>query len=154
MIIDALVPDANFVSARHIDVAAPAERVWEVLPELPAALRNSRLAAIAAGPLLVASLVRGERGLGNAEFKVDRVDEGREVVLTGRHRLADFATSFYVEPMGADRTRLHNVTRARFKTSITGRLYLAGVHLFHDVYIDWMLRLLRRLAEAEKALAV
>ena len=89
-------------------------------------------------PAWVASLVRGERAQG---------DEGREVVLTGRHRLADFATSLYVEPIGPGRSRLHNVTRARFKTSITGRLYLAGVHLFHDVYIDWMLRARRRRAE-------
>jgi hypothetical protein len=81
-------------------------------------------------------------------FSVDRVDAGREVVLVGRHRMAEFATNFYIEPMGGGRSRLHNVTRAKFRTTAVGRLYLAGVHVFHGVYVDSWLRALKRRAEA------
>ena len=154
MLIDAYEPDANFISARQVEVASRAERLWDVLPELPAVLRNSRWAAVAAVPLWVASVVRGERGLGNNAFSFDRIDPGREVVLVGHHRFADFATNFYVEPVGADRSRLHNVTRAKFKTDAIGRLYLAGVRVFHNPYVDWWLRSLKRLAEREQPAAV
>lgn len=164
MIVDTYLPDANFISARRIEVAAPPERVWDVLPELPLLLRRSPWAPVAAVPLLVASVVRGEPGHGDIEFgrepwtfregvvlasafTVDRLDPGKEVVLVGHHRMADFATSFYVEPIGPDRSRLHNVTRARFKTAGLGRVYLAGVHVFHNLYVDSWLRRLRRLAE-------
>lgn len=154
MLIDAYEPDANFISARQVEVAAPAARLWDVLPELPAVLRRSRWAAVAAVPLWVASVIRGERGMGNNAFAFDRIDPGREVVLVGHHRFADFATNFYVEPVGADRSRLHNVTRAKFKTAAIGRLYLAGVRVFHDPYVDWWLRSLKRLAERDRTAAV
>lgn len=165
MIIDAYEPDANFISARQVEVAATPGRVWEVLPELPMALRGSLLAKVGAVPLLVASPLRGERGRGVVDFgrtpwtfregvilagvfSVDRVDPGREVVLVGRHRMAEFATNFYIEPMGSDRSRLSNVTRAKFRTTGVGRIYLAGVHVFHNVYVDRWLRALKRRAEA------
>jgi hypothetical protein len=164
MIIDAYEPDANFISARQVEVAAAPERVWEVLPELPMALRGSLFAKVGAVPLLVASLLRGERGRGVVDFgrtpwtfregvilagvfSVDRVDPGREVVLVGRHRMAEFATNFYIDPMGSDRSRLSNVTRAKFRTTGAGRIYLAGVHVFHNLYVDQWLRALKRRAE-------
>jgi hypothetical protein len=150
LLVDAYEPDANFVSARSIEVAAPPELVWAALPDLPAALRRSRWATLGGVPLWIASMIRGERGIGHhdvaSRFKIDRIDEGREVVLTGRHSLADFATNFYVESIGNNRSRLTNVTRARFKTSVVGRVYLTGVHVFHNLYMDWMLRELRRQA--------
>jgi hypothetical protein len=164
VIVDAYQPDANFVSARQVVVAAVPERVWEVLPELPLLLRSSRWTRVAAVPLLVAALLRGERGLGAVDFgqkpwiyregevvagafSVDRVDPGKEVVLVGHHRMADYATNFYIEPMGAGRSRLYNVTRAKFRTAALGRLYLAGVHVFHGVYVDRWLKALKRRAE-------
>lgn len=165
MIVDSYESDANFVSARHLDVGSPTRRLWQALPQLPVALRTSRLAPIAAVPLWVASLLRGDAHRSDIDFgrrpwtlregavlasafSVGRVDEGKEVVLIGHHRFADFATSFYIESLGAQSSRLHNVTRAEFKTDGLGRLYLAGVRVFHDIYMDWMLRRVRRLAES------
>jgi hypothetical protein len=165
MIVDAYQPDANFISARRIEVGAAPERVWEVLPDLPVALRGSLFARVGAVPLLLASLLRGEHGRGVVDFgrtpwtfregvvlagafSVDRVDPGREVVFVGRHRMAEFATNFYIEPMGGGRSRLYNVTRAKFRTTVLGRIYLAGVHVFHNLYVDRWLRALKRRAEA------
>src|SRR5260370_15421016 len=68
VIVDAYQPAANFISARHVEVAAAPERVWEVLPDLPVALRGSLLAKVGAVPLLFASLLRGEHGRGAVEF--------------------------------------------------------------------------------------
>ena len=165
MIVDTYHPDANFVSARQVEVTAAPERVWEVLPELPVALRSSLLAKVGAVPLMFASVLRGEQGRGVVEFGrtpwtfhegvvlagtflVDRVDPGREVVLVGRHRIAEFATNFYIEPMGGGRSRLYNVTRAKFRTTGLGRIYLAGVHVFHNLYVDRWLRALKGRAES------
>jgi hypothetical protein len=170
LLIDAYQPDANFVSARRIEVATSPERLWEVLPELPVALRNTRWGSVGAIPLGVAALVRREHGITDNDFgrgpwtlregavlsrafTIDRVDPGRELVLVGRHSLADFGTNFYVESIGFNRSRLTNITRARFKTSVAGRVYLIGVHVFHNLYMDWMLRALRRRAEMEKSAA-
>jgi len=164
VIVDAYQPDANFISARHVEVAAAPERVWEVLPELPVLLRNSRWAKVAALPLLVAALLRRDRALvaldfgrrqwtyrdgevlGGA-FSVDRVEPGKEVVLIGHHRIADYATNFYIEPMAGGRSRLYNVTRAKFRTTGLGRIYLAGVRVFHNLYVDRWLQALKRRAE-------
>jgi hypothetical protein len=165
VIVDAYQPDANFVSARQVEVGATPERVWVVLPELPVALRSSLLARVGAVPLMFASVLRGEHGRGVVEFgrtpwtfregvvlagvfSVDRVDPGREVVLVGRHRMAEFATNFYIEPMGGARSRLYNVTRAKFRTTGLGRIYLAGVRVFHNLYVDRWLRALKRRAES------
>jgi hypothetical protein len=80
-------------------------------------------------------------------FSVDRVDPGREVVLVGRHRMAEFATNFYIEPIGGGRSRLYNVTRATFMTTGLGRIYLAGVRVFHNLYVDRWLQALKGRAE-------
>jgi len=177
MLIDAFEPHANFVSARSVAIAAPSRRVWEALPMLPVALRRSRVAAVAALPLLAASLLRGDLLRGTLPFGaapwvlregevllgsrrdlegdavhstvlvVGPIDAGHEVVLLGRHRFASFATCFVVDPVNSRRSRTDNVTRATFTSGTVGTLYTAGVRVFHDAYTDWMLRTLRGLAE-------
>src|SRR5260370_8584617 len=111
------------------------------------ALRSSLLAKVGAVPLMFASVLRGERGRGVVEFGrtpwtfregvvlagtvlVDRVDPGREVVLVGRHLMAEFATNFYIEPMGGGRSRRYNVTRAKSRTTGRGRISPPRAHLF------------------------
>ena len=147
MLIDRYHRDANFVSERHLIVRAAPERVWQALPELPAALRRSRLVAVASIPLRVASALRGKKGREDEALSVDRVEEGRELVLVGHHRFADYATNVYIEALGDGRSAIRNVTRAKFSKSGLGLIYLAGVSTFHNLYIDWGLRRLRRLAE-------
>lgn len=70
------------------------------------------------------------------------------MVLVGHHRFAEFATNIYVESLGVERTAIYNVTRAKFNTRGLGLVYLAGVRVFHNLYVDWGLRRLRRLAES------
>ena len=154
MLIDGFEGGANFVSKRALIVAAPAGRVWEVLPQLPVALRHSRLAALAVGPLLVAAALRRDMSWGDRSFgtRAWRLREGmvliREVVLLGRHRFASYASCFTVTALSRRRSRAANVTRATFVSEGLGSLYLAGVRVFHDPYTDWMLRVLKHLAES------
>ena len=172
MLIDGYVRSANFTSARQLDIAAPPDRVWHAVSELPVLLRRSWLAVPAALPLILASLLRRDMRRGDIRFgrkpwslhegeilsgrpsagrlaalQVAQIDEGREAVLVGHHRFADYATSFYVEPLGGARSRIHNVTRASFNTAGLGSLYLIGVRMLHNVYVDWMLRRIRNRAE-------
>jgi hypothetical protein len=50
--------------------------------------------------------------------------------------------------MAGDRSRLYNVTRAKFRTTGLGRIYLAGVRVFHNLYVDRWLQALKRRAES------
>jgi hypothetical protein len=135
-------------------------------------LRRSWLSVLASVPLILASMLRRDLRRGDVSFgrkpwslhegeilsgrpsagrlaalQVAHIDDGREAVLVGHHRFANYATSFYIEPMGETRSRIHNVTRASFNTAGLGRLYLTGVRMFHNVYVDWMLRRIRNRAE-------
>jgi len=139
MKIDEHVSDPNFVNAHAILVDAPQQRVWDVARSF---LDNINPGLLGKLGLAAASIVR----MGPATVSVSLVDEPNELILTGRHRFADFATNLRLEPEG-DKTRLYNVTRARFRTTPIGRVYLAGVHLFHDAYIDRALKRIKALAE-------
>jgi hypothetical protein len=165
MLIDAYEPGANFVSSRSLRVNAPAARVWAVLPQLPVALRRSLVAPIAALPLALASLLRGDLRPGDLRFgahawrldagavlaprllRVGPVRAGKEVVLLGQHRYATYATSFAVDAAGRGRSRVRNITRASFAAGTLGAVYITGVRVFRDPYTDWMLRCIKRLAE-------
>jgi hypothetical protein len=46
LLVDAYEPNANFVSARSIEVEAPPQRIRKVLPELPVALGETRWASV------------------------------------------------------------------------------------------------------------
>lgn len=46
------------------------------------------------------------------------------------------------------RTAIHHVTRACVARAGLGPLYLIGVHLFHDLYVEWALARLKGAAEA------
>jgi hypothetical protein len=165
MLVDDFLVGANYVNAHSADIDAGVAAVWAALRDLPMALARPRWVALPlALPLLLAAAVRGDFSpaslrLGSARldlrkgerigggFKVIDVVEEKEVLLQGRHRYADYVTNVYLEPRGRQRTRVRNVTRATFKTAGLGGVYLAGVHVFHDIYIDWMLHRLKQLAE-------
>lgn len=168
MLVEEQVPGENYVNAHAVDVRASTEVVWQILPDLPGALRGVP-ASVAAVPLVVAAAFRGDLRarrparaprrieiregariadrLSDASIVIARVDEGREVVVTGRHRFADFALNVFLQPLGPARTRVHNVTRARFRGGALGRIYRAGVDVFHDRYVEWGLGALKHLAE-------
>jgi len=165
-----LVPGVNFVSIHRVDVNASAAHVWDVLPTLPIALTRITPSAVALGlPLLLAAALRRDLRLSDLRvrprplrlepgrplldgtrpnvFDVTSVDHQRELVVRGRHRYADYVTNLYLEPVDSGSTRVYNAAWARFSRRGLGLLYLGGVHVFHDVYINWALACLKSLAE-------
>ncbi len=174
MLIDQWVPAANFVNAHRLVVDAPPAEVWQAVTEAPASIGPTGAAgAMASLVLLVATLARGEgwrrasfdrawsrgcdrgdslgdpSGTCEAGLSVVDVDEGREMVLAGAHAYAAYATNFFLEALPDDRTRVHNVTRAKFLNTIPARLYFAGVRVFHDPMMAWTLARLRHVAESQ-----
>ena len=167
MLIDALVPDQNFLNIHVGEARAPADKVWASAARLVADLvprAGGRSLRISDVPLAAAAIMRGDLGrraktvwsfregerIGSdhAWVRIERIDEGREIVLTGAHRYASFAANLFLEPIDERRTRLWNVTRARFSTTLPGRVYRRGVDVFHDLYIRRTLRIIMEGAEA------
>lgn len=166
MAIDGFVPDANFENIHVMVVRANGARTWQAARRFIAGMRPRGVAAL---PLLAASVLRGDIKLkrrsgepvrlragerigdpaGGVVLAVSHLDDEREIVVTGRHRFAEFATNLYVEPLGETRSRVYNVTRARFRSSPLARSYLFGVNLFHDAYVAGALRRIKRIAEAK-----
>lgn len=167
MSVDGYVPGANFVNVHVAEVKRKPEEVWDAIPEAIARISS-------AGPTKLlrcaAAAVRFEGGRqGNREqeprtfregeavgpcgdpdlFLIERIDEGREVVLTGFHRYASYATNLYLEPVSPGLTRVYNVTRARFFDGTgLGRTYFRAVRLFHDPLIEAGLWRFKRSAES------
>ena len=150
MAVDGFVPGANYVNAHvrvvHADRAAVWRAAHDLLDEPPIPFPADVL-------LTAAAVARGEGISGTAGFEIEVEDEGTELVLSGAHRYATYVTNLYLEPTDEGSTRLWNVSRARFSRSIAGRLYLAGVHVFHDVLVEGLLRRLQLTAEARERVA-
>ncbi len=162
MAIDDYVPDANYVNAHALEIAAGAAAVWDAIPQALSATRPVAFllgaSAVVRGegfrrpPRGTLVLREGEELAGNGLMMVDRVEKGREVVLRGRHRYATYATNVFLE-RSSNGTRAINVTRARFRTDAAGRAYLAGVRLFHDRLIEGVLRRLAEHARSDRGSA-
>ena len=158
MLVNGYLPDCDYVNIHAVDINANAACVWDALPDvLPSLFTNP----LSRGALALAALVRLERprtgpaqravlfkqGESVGPFRIDRIDEGREVVFAGSHRYSNYVANLYLEPLPDERTRLYMVTRANFPGFIS-RLYFFGVRLFHDPLVDGALRRARRRIEA------
>jgi hypothetical protein len=173
MLVDRYVPGANFENVHVVEVGVASGDLWAAIPEATVRMRPSgcvaillRAAAVArfegrlrsAGVpgLLTLSLREGEAvgellgAPGDPEaFLIERIDEGREVVLTGSHRYASYATNIYLEPISPGLTRVYNVTRARFfEETPLGRAYFMAVRVFHDPLVEAGLRRFKLAAES------
>lgn len=173
MLVDGYVPGANFVNVHAVEVQADSGDVWAAIPEATARIRPAGCEAFL---LRAAAVVRLEGGCtGTSEpglptlslregeavgdllgacghpeaFLIERIHEGREVVLTGSHRYASYATNVYLEPVSPGLTRVYNVTRARFfdETGL-GRAYFLAVRLCHDPLVEVGLRRFKLAAES------
>lgn len=171
MLVDGYVPGANFLNVHVVEVQAESGDFWAAIPEATARVRPAGSVGF-----LLRAMVRfvggcngtGDSGLrtlslregeavgdllgacGDPEaFLIERIHEGREVVLTGSHRYASYATNVYLEPVSPGLTRVYNVTRARFfdETGL-GRAYFLAVRLFHDPLVEEGLRRFKLAAES------
>jgi len=119
-----------FVDEHGVEVAAPADAVWEALCRVaegsfssPFAGRFARLVGCeSTGPAGPRPLAEGSAFPG---FVVARAEPGSQLALAGRHRYSDYALVFHLEGDGGT-TRLRAETRARFPGA-SGRLYRAAV---------------------------
>ena len=167
MLIDEYLPAANFVRHVSVEVDADPEHLWEVLPDLPALFASSRAADWL---LQLAARMRRDRGSGvgapaRSELRegagvpiperygttpatVVALDEGREVVCEGSHRFAKFFSNVYLERLPHGRTRVVNVTRANFRKTFTGRVYLLGVRVLHTPLVRIALRRFKEASES------
>jgi hypothetical protein len=164
MLVDGYVPGANFVNVHVVEVQAESGDVWAAIPEAIARISPAESVAFLLRAAAVARFEGGCNGTGEPRdrtlslregeavgdllgacdpeaFLIERIHEGREVVLTGSHRYASYATNVYLEPVSPGLTRVYNVTRARFfdETGL-GRAYFLAVRLFHDPLVEAGLR--------------
>jgi hypothetical protein len=173
MLVDSYVPGANFVNAHVVEIHAESGDVWAAIPEATARIHPAgcvaflmRAAAVARFEggcngtdeprLRTLSLREGEAvgdllgACGHPEaFLIERIHEGREIVLTGSHRYSSYATNLYLEPVSPGLTRVYNVTRARFfDATRIGGAYFMGVRLLHDPLVEAWLRRFKLSAES------
>lgn len=169
MLVDGYVPGANFVNVHVVEVQRERGDVWTAIPMAIARIRSAgptqllrRAAATArfesvchgnGEPELRSLVFREGEAVGPCgdpeAFLIERIDEGREVVLTGSHRYASYATNVYLETVSPRLTRIYNVTRARFfDTTGLGRAYFLAVRVFHDPLIEAGLRLFKASVES------
>jgi hypothetical protein len=172
MLVDGYVPGANFVNVHIVGVRAESADVWAAIPEATARIRPAGPVALL---LRAAAMARFEGGCSGTDepglrtlslregeavgdllgacdpeaFLIERIQEGREVVLTGSHRYAAYATNIYLEPVSPGLTRVYNVSRARFFDATgLGRAYFLAVRLFHDPLVEAGLRRFKLSAES------
>jgi hypothetical protein len=161
MLVDGYVPGANFVNVHVVELQAESGDVWAAIPEATARIRPAGPVAFLLRAAAVARFEGGCKGTGEPELRtlslregeaighvlgpcgnpeallIERIHEGREVVLTGSHRYASYATNVYLEPVSPRLTRVYNVTRARFfDATALGRAYFRAVRLFHDPLVE------------------
>ena len=149
---------AREASLPHIDehwteVAAPAERIWEVLEQvLVDATGGSawkRLYAAAVGAHDPTATGRGLAiGTTLVGFHVVAADPPREVLLEGAHRFARYALRFRIEP-GTRGAHVGAITDAAFP-GLGGMLYRTLVigSGGHGLVVRWLLRRIKARAEA------
>jgi hypothetical protein len=157
MLINAYLPGCEYWNAHAVDMRAGSAQVWGVLPDVFPSMFAIPLIRAALGMAALVRLERPRRGPARAirlkegesedGFRVDRIDEGREVVFTGSHRYSQYAVNLYIESLSNERTRLYMVTRAYFPGFVS-RLYFIGVRLFHDRIVEGGLRRAKRRIEA------
>ena len=172
MLVDGYVPGANFVNVHVVEVQAESADVWAAIPEATAWIRPAGPAAFLLRAAAVARFAGGCDGTGELGSRalslregeevdllgacgdrqavlIEGIHEGREVVVTGSHRYASFATNVYLEPVSPGLTRLYNVTRARFFDGTgLGRAYFLAVRVFHDLLVEAGLRRFKLSAES------
>ena len=83
-------------------------------------------------------------------FTVLAIDEQKEIVLANRNKIIESVFSFYLEPLGAFRTRLYNKTKVRF-LNIFGQIYWYLILPFHHLIIESYLNQLKKIAEKKYA---
>lgn len=141
-------PSLPFVDEHSVEVAAPAEEIWEALLRTADGSLASRRAGVGARALGCQDVeASGPRPLAAGStipgFHVEVADPPRELALVGSHRFSRYALIFRLDPEGG-LTRLTAETRAEFP-GLHGRAYRAlvigsGMHVV----------VTRRLLEAAK----
>lgn len=132
-----------YVDEHAEPVDAPPAAVWAAIPRV---LRGLPVAApiaslLGCDPVTGTAEFDGRAGEAVPGFRVVEADEGRRLVLRGRHRFAEYTLTFLL-----DGGRLRARTHAAFP-GLSGRLYRAAV-IGTGAHAIVTRRMLRRIARA------
>ena len=135
-----------FIDEHRLDVAAPPSRVWAALIRVVSRLADGGILARILGcdPLHAGPEFVGRVGDAVPGFRVAAVEPERRLELRGRHRFAEYALTFRLDPTG-----LTAVTHAGFP-GLKGRAYRALV-ISSGAHAVVTRRLLRQVARAAGA---
>ena len=146
------------VNVHAVDVAAPPERVFAALEDREAVAPRWHWRALLAVRAAVGRVFGWDEGIqwdrragpfvpGNsyAFFRIEHVEQGRELGLSVENKLTRALVSFVIVPT-ANGCRVFNVTCAVFKGRL-GRAYWRVIRPFHDGLTKNWLAAVRRRAE-------
>jgi hypothetical protein len=135
------------------DIAASVDTVWSALIDsLDRDLSRAGAPCFARAVGCVSHTASGPRPLAEGStvpgFRIAAAVPGAELVLEGRHRFSEYALTFRLDNIGADRTRLRAETRAVFPGVAGGvyRLLVIGTG-GHVVAVRRMLSTIKRRSE-------
>jgi hypothetical protein len=135
------------------DISASADAVWNALIDtLEHDFSRAGAACFARAVGCVSHTASGPRPLAEGStvtgFRIAAAVPGTELVLEGGHRYSEYALTFRLDDIGADRTRLRAVTRAVFPGVAGGvyRLLVIGTGA-HVVAVRRMLSTIKRRSE-------
>jgi hypothetical protein len=119
-----------FVDEHAVEVDAPPERAWDAIVAVSRNAFGGRgagaFARLVGCEVTETKGAPGEQGSTVVGFQVETARPPHELRLAGRHRFSEYRLSFLVDPLEADRSRVHARTHARFPGP-HGRAYRALV---------------------------
>ena len=149
------------VNVHVVDVAAPPERVFAALEDRVAVAPRWHWRALLVFRAALGRVFNWDEGIewdrragplvpgsSYAFFRIEHVEQGRELGLSVENKLTRALVSFVIVP-AANGSRVFNVTCALFKGRL-GRAYWHVIHPFHDGITEDWLDAVRRRAESNR----
>ena len=148
-------PEFSVVNVHMAEIPAPRERIFPQLAAHDLLLPGKKWRALFGFRIWLGRLFGWDRGLKSHQpepmevgrhyvfFRIERVDEPREVGMSIGNRLTDAVMSWLLVEDGAGGTQVYNITCVNFHGR-RGRMYWRAIRPSHDGIIEDALALLAR----------